>query len=234
MHLAGCLQLIYNTMCKTYLLPGLILFLTVLTINNPLFARTALARLQYDGGGDWYNDPEVLPNLAKHVNQTLGTDFPRDQETVKASDAKLYDYPFVYLTGHGNIRFTDREVDNLRNWMLRGGFLYADDDYGMDESFRREIKRIFPERDLIELGPDFPLYNCYFSFSRLPKIHKHDEKTPQAFGMFDDAGRLMLLYTYESNISDGWADPETHKDPLEVRLQALNFGVNIIYYISNK
>jgi len=201
---------------------------------TPLIARTGFARLQYDGGGDWYNDPEVLPNLAKYVNQTLGTDFPTDQEIAKAGDAKLFDYPFIYMTGHGNIRFSDKELDNLRNWMLRGGFLYADDDYGMDASFRREVKRIFPELQLIELSPDFPLYNSYFNFSKLPKIHKHDDKAPQAFGMFDDAGRLMLLYTYETNISDGWADPETHKDPEEVREQALKFGVNIIYYITNR
>ena len=201
---------------------------------TPLAARTGFARLQYDGGGDWYNDPEVLPNLAKYVNQTLSTDFPTDQEIVKAGEAKLFDFPFIYMTGHGNIRWSDKELENLRNWMLRGGFLYADDDYGMDESFRREVKRLFPERQLIELSLDFPLYNSYFPFNKLPKIHKHDEKPPQAFGLFDDAGRLMLLYTYETNISDGWADPETHKDPLEVREQALKFGVNIIYYIINR
>jgi hypothetical protein len=189
--------------------------------------------LQYDGGGDWYNDPEVLPNLAKYVNNALGTDFPLDQVVVKASDAKLFENPFIYLTGHGNIRFTDREIDNLRLWMLRGGFLYADDDYGMNESFRREIKRIFPERELIELSTDFPLFTSYYNFNKLPKIHKHDEKPPQAFGMFDDAGRLMLLYTYETNISDGWADPDTHKDPPQVRESALKFGVNIIHYITN-
>ncbi len=210
-----------------------ILIMGILCIT-PLAARTGLARLQYDGGGDWYNDPEVLPNLAKYVNQTLSTDFPTDQEIVKAGELKLFDFPFVYMTGHGNIRFSDKELDNLRNWMLRGGFLYADDDYGMDESFRREAKRLFPERQLIELSPDFPLYKSYFTFNKLPKIHKHDEKAPQAFGLFDDAGRLMLLYTYETNISDGWADPETHKDPFEVREQALKFGVNIINYIINR
>lgn len=208
--------------------------LLVIVFPLGIYARTAFARLQYDGGGDWYNDPEVLPNLAKFVNQTLNTDFPTDQEVVKASDAKLFEYPFVYITGHGNIRFTEREVENLREWMLRGGFLYADDDYGMDESFRREIKRVFPERELIELSPDFPLFTAYFTFNKLPKIHLHDEKPPQAFGLFDDSGRLMMLYTYESNISDGWADPETHKDPPQVREQALKFGVNIIYFISNK
>jgi hypothetical protein len=197
-------------------------------------ARTGFARLQYDGGGDWYNDPEVLPNLAKYVNQTLNTDFPTDQTIVKPSESKLFDYPFVYLTGHGNIKFSDKEIQNLRNWMLRGGFLYADDDYGMNESFRRELNRIFPEKQLIELSLDFPLFNCYYAFDKLPKIHKHDEKAPQAFGIFDDTGRLLLLYTFESNISDGWADPSTHKDPEEVRTTALKFGVNMIYYMLNR
>ncbi len=203
------------------------------TVENTV--KTGFARLQYDGGGDWYNDPEVLPNLAKYANQTMAASFPVDQAVVKASDAKLYDYPFIYLTGHGNIRFTDREVENLRTWMLRGGFLYADDDYGMDESFRREIKRIFPERPLTELDPSFPLYTSFYDFSSgLPKIHKHDEKPPQAFGIFDDNGRLMCLYTYETNISDGWADPETHHDPPEVRDTALKFGINILQFVLHK
>ena len=150
---------------------------------------------------------------------------------VRASEAKLFEYPFVYLTGHGNIRFTDREIENLRLWMERGGFLYADDDYGMDSSFRREIRRIFPERELIELDPSFPLYNSFYSFSSLPKIHMHDEQPPRAFGIFDDNGRLMTLYTYETNISDGWADPATHSDPPEIRELALRFGTNIVYYL---
>ncbi|HPF08553.1 MAG TPA: DUF4159 domain-containing protein [Candidatus Cloacimonadota bacterium] len=194
--------------------------------------KTGFARLQYDGGGDWYNDPEVLSNLAKFTNNTLSTTIPIDQSVVRASDSKLFDFPFVYLTGHGNIRFSDNEINNLRLWMMRGGFLYADDDYGMDESFRREIRRIFPERELIELDASFPLFKSYFDFSTgLPKIHLHDEKPPQAFGIFDDNGRLMMLYTYETNISDGWADPDTHGDPPQLRETALGFGLNIIHYI---
>jgi hypothetical protein len=198
-------------------------------------SQTGFARLQYDGGGDWYNDPEVLPNLARYVNNALNADFPTDQAVVKASDARLFEYPFVYLTGHGNIRFTDREVENLRLWMQRGGFLYADDDYGMDAAFRREIKRVFPEYELVELNSTFPLFTCYFDFSSgLPKTHKHDEKTPQAFGIFDENGRLMCFYTYETNISDGWADPSTHKDPPEVSETALRFGANIVYYLLSR
>ncbi len=194
--------------------------------------RTGFARLQYDGGGDWYNDPEVLPNLAKYVNQVLGAAIPTDQSVVKASNSRLFDFPFVYLTGHGNIRFSDSEITNLRTWMLRGGFLYADDDYGMDESFRREIKRIFPERELIELDASHPLFSSFYDFNAgLPKIHEHDDKTPQAFAMFDDSGRMMMLYTYETNISDGWADPDTHGNPQELREIALSFGLNIVHYV---
>lgn len=223
-------------------MPRTLLFLcALLFLGSSLAAvtgtvsRTGLARLQYDGGGDWYNDPEVLPNLARYANSVLNTGFPIDQSVVKSNDAKLFEYPFVYLTGHGNIRWEDREIENLRAWMLRGGFLYADDDYGMDESFRREIKRVFPEYELLELDATFPLFTCFYDFSSgLPKIHKHDEKPPQAFGVFDDNGRLLCLYTYESNISDGWADPSTHDDPPEVRDAALRFGCNIIYYLLSR
>jgi hypothetical protein len=197
--------------------------------------KTGFARLQYDGGGDWYNDPEVLPNLAKFVNGTLSANIPTDQSVVRAGESKLFDFPFVYLTGHGNIRFSESEIANLRLWMLRGGFLYADDDYGMDAAFRREIKRVFPERDLIELDSSHPLFTSYYDFSSgLPKIHLHDENPPQAFGIFDDSGRLMMLYTYETNISDGWADPDTHGNPPELRETALRFGLNIVHYIMTR
>lgn len=202
-------------------------------VANPV--RTGFARLQYDGGGDWYNDPEVLPNLAKYVNQVLGSFIPTDQTVVKASDSRLFDFPFVFITGHGNIRFSEAEVSALRTWMLRGGFLYADDDYGMDESFRREIKRVFPERELVELDSRHPLFTSYYDFSTgLPKIHEHDNKPPQAFAMFDDHGRMMMLYTYETNISDGWADPDTHGNPPELREIALSFGLNIVHYVMAK
>ncbi len=222
-------------MPRSALLILLLILSAVLGAVTGSVTRTGFARLQYDGGGDWYNDPEVLPNLARFVNASINTGFPLDQSVVKAGDAKLFEYPFVYLTGHGNIRWDEREVDNLRQWMLRGGFLYADDDYGMDPSFRREIKRVFPEYELLELDGSFPLFTSFFDFSRgLPKIHQHDEKPPQAFGVFDDNGRLMCLYTYETNISDGWADPATHNDPPEVRATALRFGCNIIYYLLSR
>lgn len=217
-----------------YLLLSLILLQILIlgaTVNTGSFS-SGFARLQYDGGGDWYNDPEVLPNLSRYVNAVLGTSFPVDQTVVRATEAKLYDFPFVYLTGHGNIRFSDREISSLRQWMLRGGFLYADDDYGMDASFRREIKRIFPEYELVELNSSYPLFTSFYDFSDgTPKIHKHDEKAPQSFGIFDDHGRMMVLYTYETNISDGWADASTHNNPPEIRETALRFGTNIVYYL---
>ncbi|HNX01676.1 MAG TPA: DUF4159 domain-containing protein [Candidatus Cloacimonadota bacterium] len=210
----------------------LIIMLLLLQFSLFCIEKPKLARLQYDGGGDWYNDAEILSNLAKFANNTIHTDFSLDQATVKASDTKLFEYPFLFITGHGNIRFTEKEVEQLRDYLLRGGFIYADDDYGMDESFRREIKRIFPEKTMTELPASHPIFHCYYTFPKgLPKIHKHDDKRPQAFALFDDNGRMMMLYTYESNISDGWADPNTHGDPQEIRDTALRMGVNMLQYV---
>jgi len=189
-----------------------------------------LARLHYDGGGDWYNDSDIIPNLVEHLNNTINTDFSIQQAVVKPDETKLFEYPFLFLTGHGNISFSEKEADNLRQYLLRGGFLYADDDYGMDEAFQREIKKIFPEKDLIELPASHELF---YSFNLLPegipKIHKHDEKRPQAFAVFAENGRMMVLYTYESNISDGWSN--MHDDPPEIRKKALDLGTNLFYYL---
>jgi hypothetical protein len=210
----------------------LVLLLCLSSLQLLSLEKPKLARLQYDGGGDWYNDTEILSNLAKYSDDVLKTDLSQDQAIIKASDTKLFEYPFLFVTGHGNIRFTNKETEQLRSYLLRGGFLYADDDYGMDESFRREIKRVFPEKVMMELPASHPLFHCFFDFPKgLPKIHKHDDKRPQAFAIFDDTGRLMVLYTYESNISDGWADPGTHKDPPEIRDLAFKMGVNILQYI---
>lgn len=194
--------------------------------------KPLLARLHYDGGGDWYNDPDMLPNLAQFVNRQLGTDFASDQAVVKPDADNLFDYPFVFMTGHGNVVFSDSEIDNIRRWFEHGGFLYVDDDYGMDESFRREIKRIFPDRSLTELPATHPIFHCFYGFPEgLPKIHEHDGNRPQALAIFDDTGRMMVLYTYESNISDGWASPRIHDNPPEVRQKALQMGANILYYL---
>lgn len=213
------------------------LFITVLagmlfTILSAVIPTDApqLARLHYDGGGDWYNDPDTLPNLVRHVNSELNTNFSTVQAVVRPSDANLFDYPFIYMTGHGNISFSDRDARNLREYLLKGGFLYADDDYGMDEAFRREIKKVFPDRELTELPPSHEIFHCYYSFPQgIPKIHEHDGKRPQAFGIFDDTGRMMVLYTYETNVSDGWT--EAHDNPPEVREEAFRMGTNMLYYI---
>ena len=191
-----------------------------------------LARVQYDGGGDWYNDPEVLPNMAGFLTEHLPINISLRERVVRLSDANLYQNPFLYMTGHGNIVANDMEVSNLRRYLLQGGFLYVDDDYGLDESFRRFIARVFPEKSLIELPPSHSIFSNYFEFpAGLPKIHEHDGKRPQLFAIFDDAGRMMVLYTYESNISDGWADYNTHQNPENVRETAFRFGLNIFYHL---
>ncbi|RLC48989.1 MAG: hypothetical protein DRZ79_06580 [Candidatus Cloacimonadota bacterium] len=192
--------------------------------------KPQLARLHYDGGGDWYNDPDTLPNIAKYLNKTIHTDFSEEQAIVKPADTKIFDYPFIYMTGHGNIAFSEKDAKNLREYLLRGGFLYADDDYGMDSYFRREIKKVFPEKKLIELPANHEIYHSFFDFPKgIPKIHKHDDKRPQAFAIFDENGRMMVFYTYETNISDGWTS--AHNDPPEIREKAFKMGANLFYYL---
>jgi len=207
-----------------------VFFLFVLALNAQ--TKPQLGRLHYDGGGDWYNDPETLPNLVEFCNENINTGFSTDQAVVKVSDNKISNLPFVFMTGHGNVTFSEKEVENLRSYLQKGGLLYADDDYGMDKSFRREIKKVFPEKELVELPQNHELFNCFFSFPYgMPKTHEHDDKRPQAFAIFDDYGRMMVLYTYESNISDGWASASTHNNPPEVRETALRMGANILYYL---
>jgi len=194
-----------------------------------------LARLHYTGGGDWYNDPEVLPNLAKYANRELNTNLSLNEKVIKLTDADLPDFPFIYITGHGNVKFSEREIDNLREYLLNGGFLYCDDDYGLDKSFRKEIRRVFPDQELVELPADHDFFNCYFKFPQgTPKIHEHDDKRPQTFAIMDEYGRIMVLYTYESNISDGWADYATHQNSEQTRQKALQFGTNILYFLLTK
>ncbi len=189
-----------------------------------------IARLKYSGGGDWYNDPSAEVNLLKFVGQQTAIDVDPRYEFVDLSSEKLFSYPFLFMTGHGNVVFSDDEVQRLRTYLSSGGFLYTDDDYGMDRAFRREMKRVFPDQDLVELPFSFGLYHCHFEFpGGPPKTHKHDEKPPQGFGLFYQ-GRLVVYYTYESNPSDGWADPEVHGDPDSVRQEALRFGTNIVVW----
>lgn len=208
------------------------LCLLLLLLTLPLYADGGLqlARLHYDGGGDWYNDPDTLPNFVDFINEQLNTGFSAEQAVVRLDEPGLYDYPFLYMTGHGNISFSEEDARNLREYLKRGGFLYADDDYGMDEAFRREIKKVFPDREMIELPASHEIFNCFFVFpDGIPKIHEHDGKRPQAFAIFDDYGRMMVLYTYETNVSDGWTD--AHDDPPEIRRKAFEMGANMMYYI---
>ena len=192
-----------------------------------------IALLKYNGGGDWYSNPTSLPNLIKYANQTINTYIKSKPATVEPGSSEIFSYPFVHMTGHGNVVFSDAEIINLRNYLLSGGFLHADDNYGMDQYIRREIKRIFPNNDLVEVPANHPIFQKPNLFANgLPKIHEHDGKRPQAFGIFVD-NRLVLLYTFETDLGDGWEDPEVHNDPKEVREKALKMGANILNYIFN-
>jgi hypothetical protein len=189
-----------------------------------------LARLKYGGGGDWYNDPDAVPNLCKELNRRTNIKLSEDEAQISLTDDRLYNYPFLFMTGHGNISFTDEEVRNLRRFLETGGFLYADDDYGMDQSFRREMKKVFPGNDLVELPFDHPIYHQVYDFDQgPPKIHEHEEGPPQGFGIYV-GDRLVVYYTFNTNISDGWT--EAHDDPAEVREQALRMGINIVAYFT--
>jgi hypothetical protein len=211
----------------------LILLLTVVFSFSQAQEKPKLARLHYQGGGDWYNDGDILPNLAEFINQTLNTNFALQEAVVKPDDNKIFNYPFLFMTGHGQINFSQEDAENLREYMQRGGFLYVDDDYGLDESFRQQVKKIFPAKELVELPASHELVNCFYSFPNgIPKIHKHDDKRPQVFAIFNDLGRMMLLYSYETNFSDGWS--VNHNDPPQKREEALQMGANIIYYVMAK
>ena len=193
--------------------------------------KVKIALLKYKGGGDWYANPTALPNLIKFCNENLGTDLAKEPATVEPGSRDIFNYPFVHMTGHGNIVFTPVEVQNMREYLLAGGFLHADDNYGLDKAFRREMKKVFPEDDFIELLWDHPIFSQKYKFPEgLPKVHEHDNKRPQAFGIVKD-GRLLVLYTYETDLGDGWEDQEVHKDPEDKRLQALQMGANIISYV---
>ena len=209
------------------IIPALLLFLHT-AISAQYFT---IARVHYGGGGDWYSDPSSLPNLLDFLQKETSINTADEDVRLRLTDADVYSYPYLYLTGHGNIRFTDEEVMILREALLRGVFLHADDNYGMDESFRREMKRVFPNKDFVELPFDHPVFHSYYEFPNgLPKVHEHDGKPPQAFGLFDD-DRLMVLYTYECDLGDGWEDEEVHHDPAPIREAALKMGVNIIYFV---
>ncbi|MDX1665847.1 MAG: DUF4159 domain-containing protein [Saprospiraceae bacterium] len=189
-----------------------------------------LALLKYAGGGDWYANPTSLPNLATFCNRELRTNFDPDYATVEVGSAEIFNYPFVHMTGHGNVVFSDAEAENLRNYLIAGGFLHIDDNYGMDPYVRAAMKKVFPELDFVELPFEHEIYHSAFEFKDgPPKIHKHDDKPAQGFGLLWE-GRLICYYTYESDLGDGWEDQSVHNDPEELRQRALRMGANIVQY----
>jgi hypothetical protein len=193
-------------------------------------ARLTIARLQYDGGGDWYANPSSLPNLLAAIASRTTLQVERTEARVRLSDPQVWDFPYLYITGHGNIRFTEAEIARLREYLLRGGFLHVDDNYGLDESFRREIRRVFPDRALLDVPLSHPIYSILYQFPRgIPKIHEHDGKPPRGYGIFV-GDRLAVYYSYESDLGDGWEDPDVHGDPPELHEQALRMGVNLFAY----
>jgi hypothetical protein len=196
--------------------------------ENP--SAVTIARLKYDGGGNWYWGRSAIPNLHKFIKENTRIEIEDQEVVVTATDPELFRYPFLFLTGHGNIRFSDDEISALRTYLENGGFLFANDSYSLAESFRREIARVFPENELVELPFSNPVYHVLYDFpSGLPKIHKHDEKPPQGFGITIN-NKLAVFFAYESDIGDGWEDPEVYNDPPEKRLAALKMGANLVAY----
>ncbi len=204
------------------------LFLTFFVTSSSLAQEVAI--LKYKGGGDWYSNPTALPNLIRFCNQEINTKIEEKPATVEVGSVSIFQYPFIHMTGHGNVFFSDEEAKNLNTYLLGGGFLHIDDNYGMEPYVRKELKKVFPGKELEELGADHPIFTQKFQFPEgLPKIHEHDGKRPQALGIFHE-GRLVLLFTFESDLGDGWEDPTVHNDPEEIRIKALQMGANIIAY----
>ncbi len=189
-----------------------------------------LGRLHYEGGGDWYANPSALPNLAAAVRTQTAIPVAAREQAVRLDDPALWDIAFLHATGHGNIRFADAELPVLRRWLVQGGFLHVDDNYGLDAAFRREVARLFPDRPLVEVPLDHPIYGLVHRFPEgVPKIHEHDGEPARGFGIFVD-GRLVLFYSHQSDLSDGWEDPDVHGDTPAVREAALRMGVNLVAY----
>lgn len=210
-----------------------IIFILILLNSTLILSQEniSLAVLKYNGGGDYYANPTAVPNLIEFCNSTLKTDLNADEVPyVEAGSKDLFDYPFVHMTGHGNVVFSPVEARNLRMYFDAGGFMHIDDNYGMDPFIRIELKKIFPTSELIELPPNHPIFHQNFHFDGLPKIHEHDGNPAQAFGIFID-GRMVCLYTFESDLSDGWEDANVHNDPINKREEALQMGANIIQYV---
>ncbi|SEK28602.1 protein of unknown function [Aquimarina amphilecti] len=204
-------------------------FLFLLVFSGMTLAQD-IAVLQYNGGGDWYSNPTALPNLISFCNQNIKTAMSSKPKTVKPESVDIFQYPYIHMTGHGNVFFTEQDAENLRNYLLSGGFLHIDDNYGMEPYIRKELIKVFPDQQLVELPLSHPIFSAEYKFPQgLPKIHEHDGERPQALGIINE-GRLVLLFTFESDLGDGWENPEIHNDSEEVRQKALKMGANIIKY----
>lgn len=212
-----------------------LIFLLVLIFGIWSSSAQEIALLKYDGGGDWYSNPTSLPNLVAFTNKTTGSKISNTVKEVKPEDPDLFNYAFIHLTGHGNIYFSDQAASNLRAYLLSGGFLHADDNYGLKPYFEKAIKKVFPNRSLKKLSNTHPIFTSEFAFKNgLPKIHEHDGKPPIAYGIKNEEGRLMVLFTYESDLGNGWEDASVHGDPEAIRQEALKMGVNILKYSFNQ
>ncbi len=205
------------------------LFLVLFICSLITFSQD-VAVLKYKGGGDWYSNPTALPNLINFCNENIKTKISSQPQTVETGSSDIFQYPFLHMTGHGNVFFSDDDAENLRNYLISGGFLHIDDNYGMEPFLKKELKKVFPNKELIEIPTSHPIFNIVYKFPNgLPKIHEHDGKRPQALGIFHE-DRLILLFTFESDLGDGWEDPEVHNDPEDVRQKALKMGANIVKY----
>jgi hypothetical protein len=189
-----------------------------------------VAILKYKGGGDWYSNPTALPNLVKYCNDNIDTNINKNIQTAEAGSIDIFQFPLLHMTGHGNVFFSDSDAENLRNYLVSGGFLHIDDNYGMEPYITKELKKVFPNSELIEIPKDHAIFKSAYSFPNgLPKIHEHDGKAPQALGILHKT-RLVLLFTFESDLGDGWEDQEVHNDPEDIREKALKMGANIVKY----
>jgi hypothetical protein len=209
------------------------LFLILFGFSEIGFSQqsVSIALLKYSGGGDWYANPTSLPNLISFCNDNINTNIKAEPETVDVGSSEIFNYPFVHMTGHGNVVFSNQDIKNLRDYLIGGGFLHISDNYGLDEYIRREMKRVFPDLNFVELPFDHPIYHQEYDFDNgLPKIHEHDDKPPQGFALFYE-DRMICFYDYECDLSDGWEDVEVHKDSKDTRTKALKMGANIIQFV---
>ncbi|WP_460218831.1 DUF4159 domain-containing protein [Psychroserpens sp. MEBiC05023] len=207
-----------------------VVVILVISLTSHSLAAQDLAIVKYKGGGDWYSNPTAIPNLIAYCNENIKTKMNPKPQTVEVGSIDIFQFPLLHMTGHGNVFFTDEDAENLRTYLISGGFLHIDDNYGMEPYIKKELKKVFPNQELVELPKDHTIFNTAYKFPEgLPKIHEHDGKRPQALGIFHES-RLILLFTFESDLGDGWEDPEVHNDPEDVREKALKMGANIVKF----